>query len=161
MGALCSTWNRYDLPGLSRGSLSRFLSYVPRSQATPTAPGAPFRRGLFLCGQYRSAATTAPLIRCCSIGAPHGRTCVLERLSQAVAVSCPIALFPATSEREKISFHQLNKVTGHRIRYQKIDADTGEEVSAEKIIKGYEISKGEYVEVTGDELDAVAIESKR
>ena len=30
-------------------------------------------------------------------------------------VSCPIALYPATSEREKISFHQLNKETGHRI----------------------------------------------
>jgi DNA end-binding protein Ku len=76
-------------------------------------------------------------------------------------VSCPIALFPATSEREKISFHQLNKDTGHRIRYQKIDADTGEEVPAQNIIKGYEVSKGEYVEVTGEELDAVAIESKR
>ncbi len=43
-------------------------------------------------------------------------------------VSCPIALFPATSEREKISFHQLNKGTGHRIKYKKIDADTGDEV---------------------------------
>ena len=35
-------------------------------------------------------------------------------------VSCPIALFPATSEREKISFHQLNKKTGHRIKYRKV-----------------------------------------
>jgi DNA end-binding protein Ku len=76
-------------------------------------------------------------------------------------VSCPIALFPATSEREKISFHQLNKDTGHRIRYQKIDAGTGEEVAAQSIVKGYEVSKGEYVEVTGEELAAVAIESKR
>src|SRR6516165_10910441 len=40
-------------------------------------------------------------------------------------VSCPIALFPATSEREKISFHQLNKETGNRIRYKKVDAETG------------------------------------
>ena len=39
-------------------------------------------------------------------------------------VSCPIALFPATSEREKISFHQLNKNTGHRIKYRKVDAET-------------------------------------
>ena len=39
-------------------------------------------------------------------------------------VSCPIALFPAASEREKISFHQLNKNTGHRIKYRKVDAET-------------------------------------
>ena len=34
-------------------------------------------------------------------------------------VSCPIALYPATSEREKITFHQLNKTTGNRIKYRK------------------------------------------
>jgi DNA end-binding protein Ku len=50
-------------------------------------------------------------------------------------VTCPIALFPATSESEKISFNQINK-TGHRIRYLKVDADTGEEVPNEDIIKG-------------------------
>ncbi len=44
-------------------------------------------------------------------------------------VSCPIALYPATSDREKISFHQINKKTGHRIKYQKVDAETGEEVA--------------------------------
>ena len=43
-------------------------------------------------------------------------------------VSCPIALFPATSESEKISFHQLNKKTGHRIKYRKVDAETADEV---------------------------------
>ena len=59
-------------------------------------------------------------------------------------VSCPIALFPATSEREKISFHQLNKETGHRVKYRKVDAETGEEVDSEKIIKGYEVGKGSY-----------------
>jgi DNA end-binding protein Ku len=76
-------------------------------------------------------------------------------------VSCPIALFPATSEREKISFHQINKETGNRIKYRKVDAETGEEVESENIIKGYEASKGEYVEVAPEELEAVAIESKR
>jgi DNA end-binding protein Ku len=76
-------------------------------------------------------------------------------------VSCPIAIFPATSEREKISFHQLNKKTGHRIRYQKVDADSGAEVPADQIVKGYEVSKGEYVELEPEELEAIAIESKR
>jgi DNA end-binding protein Ku len=76
-------------------------------------------------------------------------------------VSCPIALFPATSEREKISFHQLNKDTGNRVRYRKIDAETGDEVPQENIVKGYEVSKGEYIELDPEELEAVAIESKR
>jgi len=76
-------------------------------------------------------------------------------------VSCPIALFPATSEREKISFHQLNKETGHRVKYRKVDAETGEEVDSEKIIKGYEVGKGSYIEIGPEELEAIAIESKR
>jgi DNA end-binding protein Ku len=76
-------------------------------------------------------------------------------------VSCPISLFPATSEREKISFHQLHKQTGNRIKYKKVDAETGREVEADDIIKGYEVSKGEYIEVDPEELDAVALESKR
>jgi Ku protein len=76
-------------------------------------------------------------------------------------VSCPIALFPATSEREKISFHQLNKNTGHRIKYRKVDAESGDEVDSADIIKGYEIGKGDYIELAPEELEAVAIESKR
>jgi DNA end-binding protein Ku len=76
-------------------------------------------------------------------------------------VSCPIALYPATSEREKIRFHQINKETGHRIKYQKVDAETGDEVEADDIIKGYQVGKGEYLEVEPEELEAVAIESQR
>ncbi len=76
-------------------------------------------------------------------------------------VSCPVSLFPATSEREKINFHQLNKNTGHRIKYRKVDADSGDEVDPADIIKGYEVDKGEYIELGPEELDAVALESKR
>jgi len=76
-------------------------------------------------------------------------------------ISCPIAIFPATSEREKISFHQLNKETGNRIRYRKVDSETGEEVAQADIIKGYEVAKGEYIELDPEELEAVAIESRR
>ena len=76
-------------------------------------------------------------------------------------VSCPISLFPAVSEREKISFHQLHKETGNRIKYRKVDSETGQEVNADDIIKGYEISKGEYIELEPEELEAVALESKR
>jgi DNA end-binding protein Ku len=76
-------------------------------------------------------------------------------------VSCPISLFPATSGREKISFHQLNRNTGNRIRYRKVDAETGDEVEAADIIKGYEVSKGDYITLEPDELEAIALESKR
>ena len=76
-------------------------------------------------------------------------------------VSCPISLFPATTTREKISFHQLNKKTGNRIKYLKVDAESGKDVPSEDIIKGYEVAKGEYVELDPEELEAVAIESKR
>jgi DNA end-binding protein Ku len=76
-------------------------------------------------------------------------------------VSCPVALFPASSEREKISFHQINKKTGNRIKYRKVDAETGDEVDSGDIIKGYQVGKGEYIEVEPEELEAIAIESKR
>jgi DNA end-binding protein Ku len=76
-------------------------------------------------------------------------------------VSCPISLFPATSGREKISFHQLNRNTGNRIKYRKVDAETGDEVEAADIIKGYEVDKGQYIELEPEELDAIALESKR
>src|ERR1700735_3628378 len=76
-------------------------------------------------------------------------------------VTCPIALFPATSESEKISFNQINRKTGHRIKYQKVDADTGEEVSNDDIIKGYKVDTDRYLEVSKDELDNIALESTR
>lgn len=76
-------------------------------------------------------------------------------------VSCPIQLFPAASEREKVRFHQLNRNTGNRIRYMKIDTESGDEVEAGDIVKGYETSKGNYVELEPEDLEAVKIESSR
>ena len=55
---------------------------------------------------------------------------------------------PASSEREKISFNQINKNTGNRIRYRKVDAETGEEVDSSVIIKGYEVGVGEALPVS-------------
>src|SRR6266487_603454 len=76
-------------------------------------------------------------------------------------VSCPIALYPATSEREKIRFHQINSETGNRIKMMRVDSDTGNEVPYEKIVKGYEIGKGQYIEITDEELEAISVESTR
>jgi DNA end-binding protein Ku len=76
-------------------------------------------------------------------------------------VTCPVALYPATSDTEKVSFNQINRKTGHRIKYAKVDADTGEEVANDDIMKGYKIDTDTYIEVTKDELDDIALESTR
>src|SRR5689334_15159177 len=76
-------------------------------------------------------------------------------------VTCPVALYPATSESEKISFNQLNRATGHRIKYLKVDSDTGEEVGNEDIVKGYKIDTDTFIEVSKKELENVALESTR
>ncbi len=75
-------------------------------------------------------------------------------------VSCPILLYPATSEAQKIRFNQINKATGHRIKIQKVDAETGEPVEAEEIVKGYKSGDG-YLEITDDDLEAIQIASSR
>jgi DNA end-binding protein Ku len=74
-------------------------------------------------------------------------------------VTCPVALYPATSDSEKVSFNQINRKTGHRIKYAKVDADTGEEVANEDIVKGYKVDTDTYIEVSKDELDDIALES--
>jgi DNA end-binding protein Ku len=74
-------------------------------------------------------------------------------------VTCPVALFPATSESEKVSFNQINRRTGHRIKYQRVDAETGEDVASEDIVKGYQVDSDSYVEITRDELDNIALDS--
>ena len=76
-------------------------------------------------------------------------------------VTCPVALYPATSDSEKISFNQINRKTGHRIKYAKVDADTGEEVSSEDIMKGYKVDTDTYIEVSKDELENIGLESNR
>src|SRR5947199_10806650 len=76
-------------------------------------------------------------------------------------VTCPVALFPATSDSEKISFNQINRNTGHRIKYMKVEADTGEYVSSEDIMKGYKVDTDTYIEISREELDNIALESTR
>jgi DNA end-binding protein Ku len=75
-------------------------------------------------------------------------------------VSCPIALYTGTTSTERVSFRQINKKTGNRLRQQLIDEVTREPVEAHNKGRGYEYSKNAYIPVDDDELDAVAIESK-
>src|SRR3984893_6388662 len=74
-------------------------------------------------------------------------------------VSCPIALYPATSSSEKVSFNRINKKTGHRLKQQQVDAETGEPVDKEDIGRGYEIGKGQYLQIEDEEIEKIRIES--
>jgi DNA end-binding protein Ku len=74
-------------------------------------------------------------------------------------VSCPIALYTATSSTERVAFRQINKKTGNRLRQQLVDDVTREPVAAEDKGRGYEVAKNAYLMVDDDELEAVAVES--
>jgi DNA end-binding protein Ku len=74
-------------------------------------------------------------------------------------VSCPIALNPATTSSERVSFRQINKKTGHRLRQLMVDDETREPVASEDRGKGYEVAKNEYLLIEDAELEAVEVES--
>ncbi|HEY3832801.1 MAG TPA: Ku protein [Acidimicrobiia bacterium] len=69
-------------------------------------------------------------------------------------VQVPVRIVTATRNRD-VSFNQLEEGTNSRIRYRKVSDQTGEEVPADKIIKGYEISKGQYVVVDPQEIESL------
>jgi DNA end-binding protein Ku len=74
-------------------------------------------------------------------------------------VSCPIALYPAASSAERVSFNRINKKTGNRIKQQQVDGESGQPVDKEDIVRGYEIAKGQYLQVEDEEIEKLQIES--
>jgi DNA end-binding protein Ku len=74
-------------------------------------------------------------------------------------VSCPIALYPAASSSERVSFHRISKKTGNRLKQQNVDSDSNEPVEKEDIGRGYEVAKGQYIQVEDEELEKIQIES--
>ncbi len=76
-------------------------------------------------------------------------------------VTCPVAMFNAISPRGDVHFNLINPDTGNRIRMITVDAGTEKPVERKKLVKGFEISKGEYVTVTPEEIEAVRLESTR
>ncbi len=76
-------------------------------------------------------------------------------------LSCQVALYTAASTSDRVSFHIINRETGNRVHRQMVDADTGKEVENEDIIKGYEVSSGEYVFLEPDEIKAAVPESDK
>jgi DNA end-binding protein Ku len=76
-------------------------------------------------------------------------------------VSCPVAMSPATSEREKLRFHTINAETGHRVQSRYVDGETGDPLEEEDEVRGYPIAGGRFVLLEEEELEAVALESTR
>jgi Ku protein len=74
-------------------------------------------------------------------------------------VTCPIALYPASTQAEKTLFHQINTKTGHRLKQQMVDEQTGRVIDKDHKGRSYELSRGRYVEIDEEELDAVKLES--
>ena len=74
-------------------------------------------------------------------------------------VTCPVALYPASTAVGKTRFHMINRETGNRLKQQMVDAETGDVVEGDQKGRGNELSKGKYDEIDKEELDAVQIES--
>lgn len=75
-------------------------------------------------------------------------------------VSIPVEVYPATRSGAAISFHQIHEPSGKRIRYEKVAPGVGP-VDREEIVKGYEVSKGNYVLLDEEEIESVRIESRK
>jgi len=76
-------------------------------------------------------------------------------------LSCPVALYTAASTSDRVSLHIINRETGNRVHRQMVDADTGRPVESEDIVKGYEVSSGQYVFLEPDEVKAAVPESDK
>ena len=76
-------------------------------------------------------------------------------------VSCPVSLFTAASTSDRIAFHTLNRETGHRLKRQFVDQETGKPVPSDDQVKGYETGSGDYVVLEPDEITAAIPDSDK
>ena len=74
-------------------------------------------------------------------------------------VTCPIAIYSAVTDKEDLHLHFINPDTGNRIKYQVVDAETGDELARSDLVRGYEYAKGRYVTLTEEELKDLKVES--
>jgi len=82
-------------------------------------------------------------------------------LLQVAEVICPVALYTAVSASEQIAFHTINRATGHRVRREFVDAESGEPVQREDQVKGYAVGKEDYVMLEPSEIAAATPESDK
>jgi len=92
---------------------------------------------------------------------PFARSAVVTRRfsTRMECVSCPIALYTASSSGERVAFRQINKKTGNRLRQQLIDDVTGEPVEAAEKGRGYEYAKNSYLLIEDEEIESIEVES--
>lgn len=76
-------------------------------------------------------------------------------------VSCPVALYTGASTAERVSFHILNRKTGHRVHREFVDAETGERVEAKQQVKGYETGGGDYIAFEPEEIATAVPEADK
>lgn len=76
-------------------------------------------------------------------------------------LTCPVALYTAASTSDRIAFHTLNRATGHRVRRQFVDSETGKPVESDDQVKGYEIADGDYIALEPDEVAAAVPDGDR
>jgi DNA end-binding protein Ku len=76
-------------------------------------------------------------------------------------VSCPVALYTAASEADRISFRTINRDTGNRVRREFVDSETGKPVEREQQVKGFEVAKGDYVVLTDEDIEEAVPESTK
>ena len=76
-------------------------------------------------------------------------------------VNCSVALYPAVTQAHKVRFHKLNRKTGNRLRMRMVDEETGKEVPSDEQVKGYQIAKGDTVQVEDEDLEKIALEATR
>jgi non-homologous end joining protein Ku len=76
-------------------------------------------------------------------------------------VSCPVALYPATTAAERVSFRQVNRRTGHRLKHQLVDSVTGETVESREKARGYEVGENRFLLVEDRELEQARRERPR
>jgi Ku protein len=89
----------------------------------------------------------------------HGRRAYWKGYLKLSPVTCPVALYPASSQSEKTHFHQINRKTANRLRQQMVDEETGRVWTRTNKGRGYNLGGGKYVEIEPNELEAVQVES--
>lgn len=76
-------------------------------------------------------------------------------------VSCPVSLYTAVSTSDRIALHMINRETGHRLRRQFVDSDTGAPVERDDQVKGYEVAQGDYVMLDPADVEAAVPQSDK
>ncbi len=76
-------------------------------------------------------------------------------------VTCPVALYTAASQSDRIAFHTLNRATGHRVKREFIDSETGDPVAREDQVKGYAVGEDSYVVLEPEEIAGATPDSDK